>query len=50
MPEPDEEKMIRFIIELRKNNIPIKAKELRNSTEQIAFRFNEEDFSIGGQI
>lgn len=30
IPEPDEEKMIRFIIELKKNNIPIKAKELRN--------------------
>lgn len=30
MPEPDEEKMIRFIIELKKNNIPIKAKDLRN--------------------
>jgi len=35
MPEPDEEKMVKFIIELRKNNIPIKAKELRNLNDRI---------------
>ena len=32
MPEPDEEKMVKFIIELKKNNILIKYKELRNLT------------------
>jgi hypothetical protein len=30
MPEPDEEKMVKLIIELKENNIPIKAKDLRN--------------------
>ena len=35
MPEPDVEKMVKFIIELRKNNIPITAKELRNLSDRI---------------
>jgi hypothetical protein len=35
MPEPDEEKMVRFIIELKKNNIHIKFKELRNLNDKI---------------
>ena len=35
MPEPDEKKMVRFIIELKNNNIPIKGKELRNLNDGI---------------
>ena len=35
MPEPDEEKMVRFIAEIEKNNIPIKAKDLRNLNNRI---------------
>lgn len=35
MPEPDEEKIVRFITELKKNNIPIKAKDLRNVNNRI---------------